>query len=96
MYICIGNARACVLMNTATGAVMGCPSMRARVLVRKLCFLQKLVLGDGSNLGSRMLRSLADDVESVTLMRKCRELEEAFGTRYRSHEGRRRRGSSSS
>ena len=68
--------------NTATGVVMGWPSMRARVLVQKLCFLQRLVLGDGCNLGSRMLRSLADDVESVTLVCECRELEEAFGTHY--------------
>ena len=42
----------------------------------------QLVLGEGSNLGSRMLRSLADDTESVTLVRECRELEEVFGTRF--------------
>ena len=40
------------------------------------------MLGDGCQLGSRMLRSLADDVESVTLVRECREMEEAYGTHY--------------
>ena len=54
--------------STAVGMVMGWPSMKARVLVHKSCFLQRLVLGDRCNQGSRMLRSLADDVESVTLM----------------------------
>ena len=68
--------------NTAVGVVMGWPSMRARVLVRKLSFLRRLVLGDGSKLGSRMLRSLVDDEDSVTLVRECRELEEAYGTHY--------------
>ena len=41
--------------NMAVGGVVGWPSMRARVLVRNLSFLWRLVLGDGSNLGSRML-----------------------------------------
>ena len=68
--------------NTAVGTVMGSPSMRARVLIRKLSFLQRLVLGDGSKLGSRMFRSLMGDVESVNLVRECRELEEVLGTQY--------------
>ena len=59
--------------------VMGWPS---RVLIRKLSFLQRLVLGDGSKLGSRMFRSLMGDVESVNLVRECRELEEVLGTQY--------------
>ena len=62
--------------------VMGWPSMRARVLIRKLSFLQRLVLGDGSKLGSRMFRSLMGDVESVNLVFECRELEEVLGTQY--------------
>ena len=42
-------------------------------------------MGDGSNLSSRMFRSLTappDDVESVNLVRECRELEEVLGTKY--------------
>lgn len=53
--------------------------MDVRVLVR---MLQRLVLGDGCQLGSRILRSLADDVESVTLVRDCKETEAAYGTHY--------------
>ena len=60
--------------NTAVGIVLGWPSVHARILVRKLCFLKRLVLGarDGSKLCSRMLRSLADDTETVSLVRECR------------------------
>ena len=36
----------------------------------------------GSKLGSRMFRSLMGDVESVNLVRECRELEEVLGTQY--------------
>ena len=68
--------------NTAVGIVLGWPSVHARILVRKLCFLKRLVSGDGSKLGSRMLRSLADDTETVSLVRECRELEEAFGASF--------------
>ena len=40
-------------------------------------------MGDGSKLGSRMFnRSLKGDVESVNLVRECRELEEVLGTQY--------------
>ena len=35
--------------NTTVGVVMGWPSIWARVLVRKMSFLQRLVLGDGSS-----------------------------------------------
>ena len=51
------------------------------MLARMLSFLPRLVLGDESKLGSRM-QSLLDDEESVTLVRECRELEEANGTHY--------------
>ena len=44
--------------------------------------MRRLVLGDGDNLGSRMLRSVMDEVESVTLVQECRELEEGYGTKY--------------
>jgi len=58
--------------NTAVGIVLGWPSVHARILVRKLCFLKRLVSGDGSKLGSRMLRSLADDTETVSLVHECK------------------------
>ena len=39
-------------------------------------------MGDGNKLGYRMLRSLADDTETLSLVRECRELVEAFGTSF--------------
>ena len=68
--------------NTAFCIVLGWPSVHATILVRKLCFLKRLVSGDGSKHGSRMLRSVADDTETVSLVHECRELEEAFGTSF--------------
>ena len=50
------------------------------MLVRKLDFLQRLVVEDENNLHSRMLWSLKNDTESVCLVRQCREFEEAYGT----------------
>ena len=67
--------------------------------MRKLCFLKRLVSGDGSKLGSRMLRSLADDTETVSIVCECRKLEEAFGTSFTCRQnpgGQGGRGSSSS
>ena len=68
--------------NTAVGIVLGWPSVHARILVKELCFLKRLMSGDGSKIGSRMLRSLADDTETVSLVHEYRELEEAFGTSF--------------
>ena len=47
------------------------PSIRARVLIIKLCFLQKIAKNDHS-LSSRVFRSLAvSDVESLLIVRQC-------------------------
>ena len=51
--------------NIAVGTVLGWPSMHARILAWKLCFLKRLVSGDRSKLGSRMMRSLVDDKKTV-------------------------------
>jgi len=56
--------------------------MKARLLVKKLGFLQRLVSADGGTLGAETLRSMSDDIESLCLVRDCRELEETFGTHY--------------
>ena len=48
------------------------PSMRARILIIKLKFLHKIIVGDLS-LSARTFRSLAvTDVESLLLVRQCR------------------------
>ena len=36
----------------------------------------------GGMLGAETLRSMSDDIESLCLVRDCRELEETFGTHY--------------
>ena len=59
---------------------MGWHIMKARLLVRKLGFLKQLVSADEGTLGADSLRSMSDDIESLYLVRECRELEETFGT----------------
>ena len=60
--------------NTALMALQW-PSMRARILIIKLCFLLKVVNSDLS-LSARVFRSLAaSDVESLVITRQCRLLE---------------------
>ena len=54
------------------------PSIRACVLIIKLCFLQKIAKNDQS-LSSRVFRSLAvSDVESLLIVRQCRFLESSL------------------
>ena len=59
-------------------ALSACQDTGEEVVLSK-----KIGLGDGSKLGSRMLRPLADDTETVSLVCECRELEEAFGTSFK-------------
>ena len=55
--------------------------MRARVVVQKLSFLHQLVSAERGSVGSRVLVSMGDDVEALCLVKECRELERAFGTK---------------
>ena len=58
------------------------PSMRARILIIKLCFLLKVVNSDLS-LSARVVRSLAaSDVEPVVITRQCRLLESIYKSNY--------------
>ena len=58
------------------------PSMRARILIIKLCFLLKVVNSDHS-LSARVFRSLAaSDVESLLITRQCRFLESTFKSNF--------------
>ena len=64
---------------------MGLPSMRAHCLVRKLCFLRKLMDGvaeSSSLLGSRMFGVFGSEQESTGLVRECLELEEWYATSF--------------
>ena len=67
----------CTSYNTARIALQW-PSMRARILTIKLCFMLKLINSDHS-LSARLFRSLAvSDVESLIITRQCRFLESTF------------------
>ncbi len=58
-------------------------SIKSRLAVRKLRYLKRVVNADSTEVVSaRVMRSLTDDVDSLCLVRECRELEEAFGTRF--------------
>ena len=67
--------------NTARMALQW-PSMRARILIIKLKFLHKIIVGDLS-LSARTFRSLAvTDVESLLLVRQCRFLESTLDSSF--------------
>ena len=56
--------------------------MKGRVLVRKLGFLKR-VMGRGTDsLSGCVVLALCNEVDSICLVRECRELEESFGTRF--------------
>ena len=68
--------------NTAAITALDVPTMRSRLLVTKLGFLQRVMERDSGSLSGRVLEALCDDFESVCLVRECRELEESFETWY--------------
>ncbi len=68
--------------NTAALTVVEVPTMRCKVLERKLGFLQTVLKGAPSTLSGRTLFALSDDMDSLCLVRECRELEEKFGTHF--------------
>ena len=68
--------------NTAAITALEVPTMRSRLLVTKLGFLRRVVESDSGSLSARVLEALCDDVESLCLVRECRELEESLGMLY--------------
>ena len=56
------------------------PSINARVLIRKLSFLAKLLTSDGNELSARVFPTLANDsVYNISLVQQCRWLESELG-----------------
>ena len=56
------------------------PSIKARVLIRKISFLAKLLPSDGNELSARVFRTLAtDSVYNISLVQQCRWLESELG-----------------
>ena len=78
---CILRLPICTSNNTALMALQW-PSMRARILIIKLCFLFKVVISD-LTLSTRVFRSFAtSDVESLVIIRQCRFLESIYKSSY--------------
>ena len=57
--------------------------MKCRVVERKLG-LMRVMAGGTDSLSGSILLALCDDVESICLVRECREMEEHFGTYFTS------------
>ena len=68
--------------NTAAVMALEVESARSRLLVRKLGFLRQILIDGGTGVGHAVLKSMVDDVNSLCLVRECRELEESFGTHF--------------
>ena len=54
--------------------------MKSRILCRKLSFLQRLLEEEATGVGAAAMKSLSDNVESLCLVKECRELESTYGT----------------
>ena len=68
--------------NTSTLIGLHWPSVKARILLRKLTFLAKVLERD-DGLSSHVFRTLAsEDVYNVSLVQQCRSLEQHIGTNY--------------
>ena len=67
---------------TAAITALEMPTMRSRLLVTKLGFLCRVMESSSGSFSGRVLEALCDDVESMCLVKECRELEESFGTQH--------------
>ena len=71
--------------NTPASIVIGLMSARALCLTRKLNFLGKISIDKyRETMSSWTLRSLSDDIDSVCLIRECRDLEQFFHSNFTS------------
>ena len=65
--------------NTPASIVVGLMSARALCLTRKLNFLRKISIdGYSETMSSRTFRCLSDDLDSICLIRECRDLDQFF------------------
>ena len=65
--------------NTAAHVALDLESIRCRLLSAKLGFLRRSMVGR-EGIGAEMMCVMVDDVESLCLVKECRELEETYGT----------------
>ena len=66
--------------NTAAIISLDIPTMKCRILVRNLGFLRRVMGRDTDSLSGCVVLALCNEVDSICLVRECRELEECFGT----------------
>ena len=71
------------LSNTAVKIALGWSSMHAICTIRKLKFLSRTTAKE-DRVAFRAFSSLVDDVESLSLVKECRELEERYKVNYTS------------
>ena len=65
--------------NTPATVICGFQSITSHCLCRKLNYLHKLTSEERSgNIGNETFKALLDDVESICLVRECRELERKY------------------
>ena len=79
---CVRDCSNCLIKrytNTPASIVIGLGSARAMCLTRKLSFLRKMCSEDHNEaVSSRTLASLSDDLDSICLIRECRDLDNYF------------------
>ena len=70
------------LCNTCAVLILDMESIRCRILcqIEKLNFLKRLLEERATGVGAVAMRSLSDDMESLCLVKECRELELNYGT----------------
>ena len=66
--------------NTGDITTLLVPTMKSRVLVRKLGFLKRVISRDDDSLSGSVLLGLCGEVDLLCRVRECRELLEGFGT----------------
>ena len=65
--------------NTPAVTALDVPTMKCRILVRKLGFLKTVMDRDADCLSGSVVLALCSDVDSLCLVRECSDLEESFG-----------------
>ena len=66
--------------NAAAITAHDVPTMKCRVLTRKLGLLKRVMGRDSDSLSGCVVLALCNEADSLCLVRECRELEESFGT----------------
>ena len=67
--------------NTSVLIGLDWPSMRTRVLIRKLSYLTRVFVADNDKLSSQILKSFAErDISNLSIVEQCCYLEGVYGT----------------